>query len=269
IISNKRKYPTFDVIWHNEPGPGFENFLDTPCQYWDAKIKERSTEEERRMRYVSKSIQVATHGTTSSHGYGLRLRYYSYPWNYVFAWLWTTSPLLATATHGTTSSHGYGLRLRYSQPVTANFSLDNLDTLIYKLYFCKVESRKTGQIDNFWKNHLSKSKKKNFEQMNAENVTLSISSCEQVQIGGVGNAQVRKRIQPSIEEQIESRKVFIGINNLDAKPITKRNNDEKNPDDKINNIKKSHLIKSNHNDSFDIEISRFKNKPRATICSVF
>ncbi|CAG8528920.1 8815_t:CDS:2 [Acaulospora morrowiae] len=24
-------------------------------------------------------------------------QYYSYPWNYVFAWLWTTSPLLATA----------------------------------------------------------------------------------------------------------------------------------------------------------------------------
>ncbi|CAG8846788.1 33014_t:CDS:2, partial [Gigaspora margarita] len=29
----------------------------------------------------------------------------------------TTSPLLAIATHGTTSSHGYGLRLRYSQPI--------------------------------------------------------------------------------------------------------------------------------------------------------
>ncbi|CAG8613746.1 16494_t:CDS:2, partial [Funneliformis caledonium] len=42
----------------------------------------------------------------------------SYPWNCIFAWLWTASPLLATATYGTAFSH--------------------------------AESRKTGLIDNFW-----------------------------------------------------------------------------------------------------------------------
>ncbi|RHZ78573.1 hypothetical protein Glove_161g17 [Diversispora epigaea] len=132
----------------------------------------------------------------------------------------------------------------------------------------KGESKRRGSIDNFWKNHISKSKKKNFEQMNAENVTLSISSCEQVQIGGAGNAQVHKRIQPDIKEQIENRKVFTGINNnLDAKPIIKRNRDEKNSDGKIN--KKPHLMKSNQNDSLILKSADSKiNQENQSLCSL-
>ncbi|CAG8706736.1 6938_t:CDS:10 [Cetraspora pellucida] len=199
----------------NEPGPGFEYFLDTSCQDWDAvqyheawkesnlgldkaivtrsfnkqmqKIKEQGTEEEKKNAIrlenqfrISKSHSVATHGTTSSHGYGLRLRYYSYPWNYVFAWLWTTSPLLATATHGTTSSHGYGLQ----------------------------------------------------------------------QIESVSLIFVNKiNYRTDVTDILYLAKVFTGINNLNAKPITKRNRDEKNSDDKIKNIKKPYLMKSNQNDN--------------------
>ncbi|CAG8775090.1 7727_t:CDS:2, partial [Dentiscutata erythropus] len=155
----------------NEPGPGFEYFLNTHCQDWDAIQYHEA------WKIISRSHSVATHGTTSSHGYGLRLRYYSYPWNHVFAWLRTTSPLLATATHGTTSLHGYGLRLRCSQ---------------------LLESRKMGRIDNFWSRSLPVLKSNNpreNEKLNAENIFLSCNlSCDGVQFAGTGNIiQVHKQ----------------------------------------------------------------------------
>ncbi|RHZ81191.1 hypothetical protein Glove_123g202 [Diversispora epigaea] len=59
---------------------------------------------------IGLSHSVATHFVFVFSFTSSRFQYYSYPWNCVFAWLWTASPLLATTTHGTASSHGYGLR---------------------------------------------------------------------------------------------------------------------------------------------------------------
>ncbi|CAG8789838.1 17471_t:CDS:2, partial [Acaulospora morrowiae] len=133
---------------------------------------------------------VATHGTSSSHGYGLRLRYYSYPWNFVFAWLWTSPPLLALVTHGTSSSHGYGLRLHYSQ---------------------LVESKKMGRIYNFWLKLLPESKHHDLmknEKINAENVFSSCDLSRGVQIGGTGNI-IQEHRQSYVNHEQTSVEVVI------------------------------------------------------------
>ena len=56
--------------------------------------------------------------------------------------------------------------------------------LIYKLYFCKVESRKAGQIDKFWLKSLHGLRPSDVmekESINAENLFLSCDlSCDGV-----------------------------------------------------------------------------------------
>ncbi|CAI2178895.1 15538_t:CDS:2 [Funneliformis geosporum] len=47
-----------------EAGPGFEYFLKTFCKDWNAVQYHKAW----------KDGNLATHRTTSSHGYGLRLR---------------------------------------------------------------------------------------------------------------------------------------------------------------------------------------------------
>ncbi|CAG8518534.1 6129_t:CDS:2 [Acaulospora morrowiae] len=109
-----------------ESGPGFKYFLNTLCQDWDmdnylealkdcnlnkATITRSFNKQLQRRCRMSRRSSQSTHGTASSHGYGLRLR----------CWL--------RLIHGTASSHGYGLRLRRSQ---------------------LTESRTTGRIHNFW-----------------------------------------------------------------------------------------------------------------------
>ncbi|CAG8499140.1 12211_t:CDS:10 [Ambispora leptoticha] len=57
-----------------EPGPGFEYFLNTSCQDWDAFVTFSSHPLLSPPYFVANT--TATHGTSSSHGYGLRLRYW-------------------------------------------------------------------------------------------------------------------------------------------------------------------------------------------------
>ncbi|UZO11180.1 uncharacterized protein OCT59_002752 [Rhizophagus irregularis] len=148
------------------------------------------------MQYVSKNnfrlafsviyvtaylLAVATYRTLPSHSYGLHLHYYSYLWNFTFAWLWISSPLLDTATYGTSFSHSYGLRLRCSPA---------------------IDSKKMGRIDDFWLKSLPRMKQHNAvenNEINAENVFLFCDlSCDlfrsSLQIGGTVNIiQVHKR----------------------------------------------------------------------------
>ncbi|CAJ0851358.1 4891_t:CDS:2 [Entrophospora sp. SA101] len=56
--------------------PGFSYFLNTPCEDWDVLQYHKAwkaaklTMDKASLRY----IHAATHGTTSPHGYGPRLR---------------------------------------------------------------------------------------------------------------------------------------------------------------------------------------------------
>jgi len=104
-------------------------------------IKEQGTKEERNTPRKSIQGYIFINYITTE----LLVTFSSYSWNYVFAW--------SAVTHGTTSSHGYGLDLRYNQLVTSQLSaLDNLDALDVKLYFFKNETRRKGSIkaEEFW-----------------------------------------------------------------------------------------------------------------------
>ncbi|UZO11313.1 uncharacterized protein OCT59_002884 [Rhizophagus irregularis] len=183
-----------------EPGPGFDYFLNTPCNDWDVvqyhefwkksnfgldkasvtrrfntqlqKIKEQGTEEEKNNAIrLEKQFQVSilpTHGTSSSHGYGLRLR------------CWIQLPM--------------ELRLR----IVMDF----------------VDSKKMGRIDNFWLKSLPRMKQHNAvenNEINAENVFLSCDlSRGSLQIGAGNIIQGHKRFyeydkQP-IDEMIAIRR---------------------------------------------------------------
>ena len=102
----------------SEPGPCFEYFLYTPCDNWDAvqyhefwknsnlgldkanvtrrfntqlqKIMVQGTEEEKKNAIrLEKQLQVSMlHDLCNC-----RFACSSYPWNFVFAWLWTSPPL--------------------------------------------------------------------------------------------------------------------------------------------------------------------------------
>ncbi|CAG8845329.1 29108_t:CDS:2 [Gigaspora margarita] len=154
----------------SEPGPGFEYFLNTHYQDWDAiqyheawKDSNLGLDKAVVTRSFCKQIQkIKENGTEEEKKNAIHLENQFK--------LRTTSPLLAIATHGTTSSHGYGLRLDCSQP---------------------IESRKMGRIDNFWLRSLPGLKGNNIkenEKINAENIFLSCNlSCDGVQFAGTGN----------------------------------------------------------------------------------
>ncbi|CAB5395020.1 unnamed protein product [Rhizophagus irregularis] len=167
-----------------EPGPGFDYFLNTPCNDWDVvqyhefwkksnfgldkasvtrrfntqlqKIKEQGTEEEKNNAIrLEKQFQVSvlpTHGTLPSHGYGLRLR------------CWLQLPM--------------ELHLR--------IVMDFVSAVVQL-----VDSKKMGRIDNFWLKSLPRMKQHNAvenNEINAENVFLSCDlSRGSLQIGGAGN----------------------------------------------------------------------------------
>ncbi|GBC36487.2 uncharacterized protein OCT59_002821 [Rhizophagus irregularis] len=109
-----------------EPGPGFDYFLNTSCNDWDVvqyhafwkksnfglnkasimrrfntqlqKIKEQSTEEEKNNAIrLKKQFQVSVLSNLCNSLFASS----SYPWNFAFTWLWTSSPLLDIATYRT------------------------------------------------------------------------------------------------------------------------------------------------------------------------
>ncbi|CAG8633595.1 9721_t:CDS:2 [Ambispora leptoticha] len=112
----------------DNPGPGFEYFLSTPCgnwnllEYFEAWTANYGLDKANLVRRFNTQLQIVReHGTDEEKRNAMRLELQfkfvivCYPWDFVSAWLWTSSPLQAAATHGTSSPHGYGLRLRCSQ----------------------------------------------------------------------------------------------------------------------------------------------------------
>ncbi|CAG8713913.1 10061_t:CDS:2 [Rhizophagus irregularis] len=108
-----------------EPGPGFDYFLNTSCNDWDVvqyhafwkksnfglnkasimrrfntqlqKIKEQSTEEEKNNAIrLKKQFQVSVLSNLCNSLFASS----SYPWNFAFTWLWTSSPLLQISRTG-------------------------------------------------------------------------------------------------------------------------------------------------------------------------
>uniref|UniRef100_U9UZS3 Uncharacterized protein n=1 Tax=Rhizophagus irregularis (strain DAOM 181602 / DAOM 197198 / MUCL 43194) TaxID=747089 RepID=U9UZS3_RHIID len=200
-----------------EPGPGFDYFLNTPCNDWDVvqyhefwkksnfgldkasvtrrfntqlqKIKEQGTEEEKNNAIrLEKQFQLPME---------LRLHMVM---DFVSA---------TTATHGTSSSHGYGLRLRCWIQLPMELRLR-----IVMDFVSAVDSKKMGRIDNFWLKSLPRMKQHNAvenNEINAENVFLSCDlSRGSLQIGAGNIIQGHKRFyeydkQP-IDEMIAIRR---------------------------------------------------------------
>ncbi|CAB4430217.1 unnamed protein product [Rhizophagus irregularis] len=94
------------------------------------------------------------------------------------------------ATHGTSPSHGYGLRLRcwiqLPMELRLRIVMDFVSAVVQL-----VDSKKMGCIDNFWLKFLPRMKQHNAvenNEINAENVFLSCDlSRGSLQIGGAGN----------------------------------------------------------------------------------
>ncbi|CAB4434743.1 unnamed protein product [Rhizophagus irregularis] len=114
----------------------------------------------------------------------------SYPWNFVFAWLWTSPPLLQLPIE---------LRLRMVMDFAS-----------------AVDSKKMGRLDNFWLKSLPRSKHRNVadnKEINTENVFLSCDlTCDEIQISGSSNVirgnkrSYENRKQSGIEETRRGKK---------------------------------------------------------------
>ncbi|CAG8723218.1 12825_t:CDS:2, partial [Funneliformis mosseae] len=136
----------------NEPGPGFEYFLNTPCQEWDA------------VKYLEalENCKFGLEKATISLSHSVAIHFASLPY-----FVSNT-----TATHETSSSHSYGLRLRCWLQLPMELRLR-----IVMDFASAVASLKTGLVDNFWMKRQNSTKHENMK------VNSTFLSCDGIQIG--------------------------------------------------------------------------------------
>ncbi|RHZ81994.1 hypothetical protein Glove_115g92 [Diversispora epigaea] len=175
-----------------EPGPGFEYFLNTPCQSWDAiqyheawKNNNLVLDKAIVTRSFNKQIQkIKEHGSEEERKNAIHhIQWLPMELHFRMVMDYVS---VTTATHGTTSSHGYELRLRCWLQLPMKLCLHMIMD-----YVSAIEYKKMGCIDNFWLKSFPELKRRDLmenEKINAKNVFLSCDlSCDGVQFGGTGN----------------------------------------------------------------------------------
>ncbi|PKY32914.1 hypothetical protein RhiirB3_532259 [Rhizophagus irregularis] len=194
-----------------EPGPGFDYFLNTPCNNWDVvqyhefwKKSNFGLDKASVTRRFNTQLQkIKEQGTEEEKNNAIRLKkQFQLPME-LHLCIVMDFVSATIATHGTSPSHGYGLHLRCWIQLPMELRLR-----IVMDFVSAVDSKKMGRIDNFWLKSLPRVKQHNATEnnkINAENVFLSCDlSRGSLQIGGAGNiVQGQKRSYENGKQPID------------------------------------------------------------------
>ncbi|CAI2191805.1 14680_t:CDS:2 [Funneliformis geosporum] len=202
-----------------EAGLGFEYFLKTPCEDWDAVQYHKSWKDSNLgldkasviRRFNTQLRKIIAQGTEEEKKNAIRVeKQFQLPMELRLRMVMDFASA-TTATHGTSSSHGYGLRLRCWLQLPMELRLRMVMD-----FASALESKRGGRIDNFWLKSLHGLKCNHTEndKINAENVFVSCDldgiqfggSYNEMQFAGTGNnfqghkRPYENREQTSVEE---------------------------------------------------------------------